>query len=92
MHHLKPDRVGIIILDRFTSTLGKYDCGLGEHDSGECFDVFAFNNLTGELIRRHYKLKWEAQEFYETFKEAMRGSGEYEDSEPNPFRISQTNN
>lgn len=87
MFEFKEDKLNLVILDKFTSTSGKYLCFLGEHFNGteRCIDVGVFNNFKRELIRRHYQLEWEAKEFYEHFKEDMRGSGEYESDEPSGF-------
>ena len=89
MYEFKPDKINIIILDKSTSTSGKYEIFLGEHNNGveTCYDVGAFNNFSGELIRRHYQLKWEAEEFYEEWKEKTRGENEYEEDEPSGFNI-----
>ena len=89
MYEFKPDKINIIILDKGLSTSGKYEFFLGEHYNGvdRCYDVGVFNMFSGELIRRHYQLKWEAEEFYEEWKEKMREEKEYEEDEPSGFNI-----
>lgn len=89
MIEFKPDKIGVTIIEKSTSTSGKYTIFLGEHFNGkeQCYDVGSLNLLNGELTRRHYTQKWEAQDFWETFKSEMRQRGEYESDEPSGLTI-----
>ena len=86
---IRDDKFGITLYEKFESTSGKYLAGCGEHFNGidVCYDIKCLNRVTREIITRHYSLKWEMLEHYEEWKEKMRGSGEYEQDEPEDFPV-----
>lgn len=65
------DRLRCVIISKVQSTTGKYFCFLGTHYNGkvQCYDVGSYNNVTGEIVRRHYTLEGNKEEAYAYWSE-----------------------
>lgn len=84
------DRLKCVILGKASSYTGKYFLFYGTHYNGrmQCYDVGAYNNVTGEIIRRHYTDKTAALVYWDDFREGMqRPKPGGEADEPKGFTI-----